>query len=1312
MKSVKPKNIKVTTVLLFLLLTILPGNAWERLNNLKKHGLALPQNQTVSADPQSCNAMVDYVIPTEDGQGNTYTVSQLTGLPGGSAFPLGTTTNTFRIVSDQGSAVTYDFESLTVGLPIKNQDGWFVRKTGTGTGANTNMALVQSLAANGGFEGSQGMEVIPLGGNNQLRMTRLNDANFSLPTAESDDVIEVIFDHNRNHWGSYLAFGFDQNGDGNIGDGEITFGVHDRDLDDLTRVHGPDLSTLASDTKPDYGWTQWKVVIDLAANNGSGSISVAYRDLVNDGPFIEPASFQNLNAGFDFNATDNTNPGLINGMIYRHAAGGATQLDNIRYTVKDGLTHSFDVTVEDNTAPNALAKNITVELDANGNATIVPSDIDNGSNDACGAITLSIDKTIFNCLSVGPNEVTLTVIDENDNESSAISIVTVEDNIAPEFLLTADLVIDTDPNQCNAIVDYVTPFATDNCETYTVAQTAGLPSGSVFPLGTTANTFRIVGDQGTTVTYDFESLTVGLPIKNQDGWFVRKTGTGTGANTNMALVQSLAANGGFEGSQGMEVIPLGGNNQLRMTRLNDANFSLPTAESDDVIEVIFDHNRNHWGSYLAFGFDQNGDGNIGDGEITFGVHDRDLDDLTRVHGPDLSTLASDTKPDYGWTQWKVVIDLAANNGSGSISVAYRDLVNDGPFIEPAAFQNLNAGFDFNATDNTNPGLINGMIYRHAAGGATQLDNIQYTVKDGLTHSFEVTVNDVEVPVLTLTGSSVINLNIGDTYVEQGATVSDNCSASLTIGGDVVSTSGVASFTITYDAVDPSGNAATQLTRTVNVLDNVAPVITANDITVSNDAGVCGAVIASYGVTATDNASTPTLTFDIAEGTVFNVGTTKVTATAIDASGNSSQASFDVTVNDVEAPVLSGIPSDINLTADASTCSEVANWIAPTTTDNCSVSLTSTHNPGDTFPVGSTVVTYMATDPSGNSVSGSFTVTVTPAALNLTLTASGDVPNASIDAAVSGGCAPYSYQWNTGQTTEDLTNLDAGIYTLTVTDANGTITSATVEIEGSTCNIEVGIRMYPKRPVWKYGEKHTIYLGYGVQKVLLRANASGGDPRYTYDWTSDPSIKHTWKRYAWVSPKETTTYEVTVTDKNGCTAVETFTVKVIDIRCQHQKKRNKWNKWNKRWKQPQKVHICHNGRTICVSMNAVWAHLKRGATLGSCNDNSILPTVARPGEDISTDGKVEFSEPLIDLKASPNPVMDRTVIEFSSDRAGMAFVSVFDTQGQEVARLYEGTIEANQPQAVMFETNTVKSGLYIVRLQTQRGTRNLKLIIKK
>lgn len=82
------------------------------------------------------------------------------------------------------------------------------------------------------------------------------------------------------------------------------------------------------------------------------------------------------------------------------------------------------VTVKDQVAPVALAKDISVSL-VNGLATIAASDIDAGSSDACGIAAMTLSKTGFTCDEIGDHTVTLTVTDVNGNVSAATAVVRV-----------------------------------------------------------------------------------------------------------------------------------------------------------------------------------------------------------------------------------------------------------------------------------------------------------------------------------------------------------------------------------------------------------------------------------------------------------------------------------------------------------------------------------------------------------------------------------------------------------------------------------------------------------------------------------------------------------------------------------------------------------------------------------------------------------------------------------------------------------------------------------------------------------------------
>lgn len=109
--------------------------------------------------------------------------------------------------------------------------------------------------------------------------------------------------------------------------------------------------------------------------------------------------------------------------------------NNVTLMVTDvnGLVNTCEaiVIVEDNTAPVALCRDITIQLDGTGNASITGSDIDNGSNDACGIQSLTASPNTFDCSDVGSNSVTLMVTDVNGLVNTCTAVVTVENNIAP-----------------------------------------------------------------------------------------------------------------------------------------------------------------------------------------------------------------------------------------------------------------------------------------------------------------------------------------------------------------------------------------------------------------------------------------------------------------------------------------------------------------------------------------------------------------------------------------------------------------------------------------------------------------------------------------------------------------------------------------------------------------------------------------------------------------------------------------------------------------------------------------------------------------
>jgi len=101
--------------------------------------------------------------------------------------------------------------------------------------------------------------------------------------------------------------------------------------------------------------------------------------------------------------------------------------------------------------------------------------------------------------------------------------------------------------------------------------------------------------------------------------------------------------------------------------------------------------------------------------------------------------------------------------------------------------------------------------------------------------------DPTIPVITRLGSSPIDVEQDSTYNDAGATASDNVDGTITgsiVTVNPVNTATLGEYTVTYNVSDAAGNDATEVTRTVNVVDTTAPIFSAvgpATLTSNNDA---------------------------------------------------------------------------------------------------------------------------------------------------------------------------------------------------------------------------------------------------------------------------------------------------------------------------------------------------------------------------------------------------------------------------------------------------------------------------------------------
>ena len=123
------------------------------------------------------------------------------------------------------------------------------------------------------------------------------------------------------------------------------------------------------------------------------------------------------------------------------------------------------VTVLDTVAPTVnCVPGVTVSLNAGNLASVATSDVNNGSSDNCGPVTLSVNPNPFDCSDAGPNTVTLSASDPSGNTGTCTSVVTVVDPVAPVAVCNSPIVVYLDQNGGASIATSdVDNGSSDNC---------------------------------------------------------------------------------------------------------------------------------------------------------------------------------------------------------------------------------------------------------------------------------------------------------------------------------------------------------------------------------------------------------------------------------------------------------------------------------------------------------------------------------------------------------------------------------------------------------------------------------------------------------------------------------------------------------------------------------------------------------------------------------------------------------------------------------------------------------------------------------
>ena len=748
-------------------------------------------------------------------------------------------------------------------------------------------------------------------------------------------------------------------------------------------------------------------------------------------------------------------------------------------SLDSGLSDSCEATLTliDDSTPMAVCQNITVEVDDNGDASIVALDVDGGSTDGCSQLTYDVNETDFDCTDLGDNVVILTVSDNTGNTDTCEATVTVEDNIDPVVFCVNGLVADLDENGTASftINEYISS-SDDNCEIVSMDATQFDFDCDDIALSPIDVVVTVEDSSGNTA-----DCTVIVMVEDNMApeCTLDVPGPDIVAETDITLDQL-----GFELSENctdsIDVVvvidPLNfdcddvGNMETVTVTVTDEEGNSSTCST--TITVIDDTTPMCVAQDITISLDANGMASITADQIDNGSSAGcDLN-------PDLSVDPSSfTCMEVGPNVVTLTVTANAQSADCTATVTVED--DMAPVIDCVADFTLSLdsdmvminSMDIIASSDDNCAIASSMIDMSMFDCAD--DGMTFTVTATVTDvnsntstcTTNVTVDDDAAPSCTLLQDITLTppqeLIIDSLVADINTFFDDNCAdaaSSIVISPDSILCSMLGMVDVTVTVTDDSGNSATCST-TVTVEDIDAPVCMAQDITVSLDAD------GNYFLTADeiDNGSfvgcAEPFTLSIMPTFLgcndIDVSPVTVTLTVTDDNGVSSSCDAEVTVVDDIDPTLTCI-SDTTLVLDGNgMASLMALDVVDELFDGCGIDVLDLdiEDFDCTSKMTTTTVTVTATDDNGNTATCTTDVTVVDeeapvctVAPDLTFAPEVTIDPAAVLGSFSDNCATVSA--NTTLDPDMFTCNDLGdqVVTLTVDDGCGNTSTCTGTIE--------------------------------------------------------------------------------------------------------------------------------------------------------------------------------------------------------------------------------------------------------------------------
>jgi len=589
-----------------------------------------------------------------------------------------------------------------------------------------------------------------------------------------------------------------------------------------------------------------------------------------------------------------------------------------------GLSASLTVTYE-RVAPVATAQDVTVILDVDGNGFTTPELVNNGSSDACGIQSLSLSKTTFSCsdIATNPNEVTLTVVDNSGNVSTTIAYVTVVDVTKP-IAMAQPVIVQLDADGHGS----TTPALVNNGSN----DACGIKS---MELSKTDFTCADIGDHEVTLTItdnnnNTATTTAIVTVKDEvvpeaiaQNVIVQLDATGVGSTT-VALVNNNSSD-----ACGIKSMVLSqtdftcsdvGENTVTLTVTdNNGNTSTTTAivtVKDDVAPVAVTKNVT---VYLDA---------TGNGSTTAALVNNQSSDACGIKSMVLSQTDF-TCSDVG--ENTITLTVTDNNGNTSTTTAIVTVKDD---VAPVAVaKNVTVYLDATGNGSTTSALVNNQSSDACGIKSMVLSQTDFTCSDVGENTVTLTVTDNNGNTSTTTAIVTVKDEVAPVAVAHNVTVyldangngsttaalvnnnsSDACGIkSMVLSQTDFNCEHVGSNTVTLTVTDNNNNTSTA-TATVTVIDDRAPVVNTQDVTVYiGIAGTASITPAQINNGSIDNCAIASYSLSKSVFDCNDVGSNSVTLTVTDIHGNASIGTATVTVVNL-APVINSVtPSSVLFT---------------------------------------------------------------------------------------------------------------------------------------------------------------------------------------------------------------------------------------------------------------------------------------------------------------------------------------------------------------------------------------------------------------